>query len=185
MEVHMPHQLKSISKAGIPEALAKVELYRYLNEPEEAESICRDILVVDSEHQLARRMLGLAITDQFLGIAVDRYAEAHSIFQSLRDPYERNYYTGLLLERRAKAQLHTGCSPHILLPLIEEAMHHFAEAEKTRPPGNDDSILRWNRCVRLLESRPEFHAQHPGPSSFDSEDAPPVNFSSRRTTGTH
>src|SRR5713101_1362146 len=116
----MEHQLKSISKAGIPEAIAKVELYRYLNEPEEAESICR------------------------------------SIFQSLRDPYERFYYTGLFLERRAKAQLRTGCAAHILLPLVEEALHCFAEAEKIRPIGNDDSILRWNRCVRLLESHPEF-----------------------------
>ena len=180
----MPHQhhLKSISKAGIPEAIAKAELYRYLNEPEEAESICRDILVVDAGHQLARRMLGLAITDQFTGAAADRYAEAHSIFQSLRDPYERNYYTGLVLERRAKAQLHSGCSAHILLPLIEEALCCFAEAEKIRPAGNDDSILRWNRCVRLLESRPEFHAEHPGPAAFDSEDAPPINIPARRTT---
>jgi hypothetical protein len=176
----MPHQLKSISKAGIAEALAKVELYRYLNEPEEAESICRDILAVDADHQLARRMLGLAITDQFTGAASDRYAEAQSVFQSLRDSYERNYYTGLLLERRAKAQLHSGCSAHILLPLIEEAMRHFAEAEKIRPAGNDDSILRWNRCVRLLESRPEFHAIQPGPADFESEDTPPVNVSIRR-----
>ena len=51
----MKHELKAISKAGIPEAIAKAELYRYLNEPEEAESICRDILSVDPEHQLARR----------------------------------------------------------------------------------------------------------------------------------
>jgi len=43
---HHGIQLKSISKAGIPEAIAKVELYRYLNEPEEAESICRDILAL-------------------------------------------------------------------------------------------------------------------------------------------
>jgi tetratricopeptide (TPR) repeat protein len=178
----MPHQLKSISKAGIPEAIAKAELYRYLNEPEEAESICRDILVVDADHQLARRMLGLAVTDQFTGAAADRYAEAHSVFQSLRDPYERNYYTGLLQERRAKAQLHSGCSAHILLPLIEEALRCFAEAEKIRPAGNDDSILRWNRCVRLLESRPDFHAEHPGPAAFESEDAPPVNVPIRRTT---
>lgn len=178
----MPHQLKSISKAGIPEALAKVELYRYLNEPEEAESICRDILTVDPEHQLARRMLGLAITDQFAGIAGDRYAEVQSIFQGLRDPYERAYYLGLLLERRAKAQLHAGCSPHILLPLIEEAMRYFAEAEKLRPAGNDDSILRWNRCARLLESRPEFHAQHPGPHELHAEDTPPVNIPARRST---
>jgi tetratricopeptide (TPR) repeat protein len=179
----MPHQLKSISKAGIPEALAKVELYRYLNEPEEAESICRDILAVDPEHQLAKRMLGLAITDQFAGVAADRYAEVHGIFQSLRDAYEKHYYTGLLLERRAKAQLHAGCSPHILLPLIEEAMRHFSEAEKIRPASNDDSILRWNRCARLLESRPEFHAQHPGPHELHAEDAPPVNIPTRRIAG--
>jgi len=178
----MSHQLKSISRAGIPEAIAKAELYRYLNEPEEAESICRDILVVDRDHQLALRMLGLAITDQFIGAAVDRHGEAHSIFQSLHDPYERHYYSGLLQERRAKAQLHSGCAPHILLPLIEDALHHFAEAEKVRPAGNDDSILRWNRCVRLLDSRPEFHATHPGPGDFESEDTPPVNATARRTT---
>ena len=172
----MPHQLKSISKPGIPEAIAKAELYRYLNEPEEAESICRDILAVDENHQLARRMLGLAITDQFTGGAADRYAEVQSIFASLRDPYERNYYSGLLHERRAKAQLHSGCSAHILLPLVEEALRCFADAEKIRPAGNDDSILRWNRCVRLLESHPEFHAVHPGPEAFESEDTPPVPF---------
>jgi tetratricopeptide (TPR) repeat protein len=177
----MPHQLKSISKPGIPEALAKVELYRYLNEPEEAESICRDILAIDPDHQLAKRMLGLSITDQFAGAAADRYAEVQSIFNSLRDPYERNYYTGLLHERRAKAQLHSGYSPHILLPLIEQAMDCFAEAEKVRPAGNDDSILRWNRCVRLLQSRPEFHVQHPGPHAFENEDTPPVSASTRRS----
>ena len=170
----MNYQLKFISKAGIAEALAKVELYRYLNEPEEAESICRDILAIDPDHQLAKRILGLSITDQFLGISSDRHTEVHSIFTSLREPYERHYYTGILQERRAKAQLHSGCSPHILLPLIEQAMNHFAEAEKIRPPHNDDAILRWNRCVRLLESRPEFHAQHPGPTHFESEDTPPI-----------
>ena len=40
----MELQLKPISKDGIPEAISKAELYRYLNEPGEAESICRDIL---------------------------------------------------------------------------------------------------------------------------------------------
>src|SRR5258707_4928417 len=152
----MGHQLKSISKAGIPEALAKVELYRYPNEPEEAESICRYILAVNPEHQVARRMLGLAIPDQFIGAASDRYLEVQSIFQGLRDPYEQLYYTGLLHERHAKTQLLVGYSPHTLLPLVEEAMHCFAEAEKIRPAGNDDIILHWNLCVRLLESRPDF-----------------------------
>ncbi len=45
----MDKQLKTISKSGIPEALAKVQHYRYLNQPEEAESICRDVLAADPE----------------------------------------------------------------------------------------------------------------------------------------
>ena len=65
----MEFKLKTISRAGIPEAISKAELYRSLNEPEEAESICRDILVVEPEHQLALRLMGLAITDQFSGDA--------------------------------------------------------------------------------------------------------------------
>ena len=174
----MNMQLKSISKAGIAEAIAKAELYRYLNEPEEAESICRDILAVDPDYQLARRLLGLTITDQFAGEVTDRYAEVQTIFEGLRDPYERLYYTGLLHERRAKAQLRAGRPAHILLPLIEEAMRCFAEAEKIRPPGNDDSILRWNRCVRLLESRPDFRPERE-PALFEAEDSPPVNLSRR------
>jgi tetratricopeptide (TPR) repeat protein len=177
----MRHQLKSISKAGIPEAIAKAELYRYLNEPEEAESICRDILAVDPDHQLARRMLGLSITDQFIGAATDRYLEVQTLFQGLRDPYEQFYYMGLLHERRAKAQLLVGYAPHILLPLVEEAMRCFAEAEKLRPVGNDDSILRWNRCVRLLESRPDFHFDR-GPAALHAEDTPPAGATQRRGT---
>ncbi len=147
-------ELKKISKSGVAEALSKVELYRYLNEPGEAESICRDILAVEPNHQLGLRMLGLAITDQFIGQSSDRYAEVEKIFQGLTDRYERLYYTGLLHERRAKAQLAAGRLPHTLLPLFEEAMRCFTEAEKIHPPNNDDAILRWNRCVRLLQSNP-------------------------------
>jgi len=153
----MGHPLKSISKAGIPEAIAKAELYRYLNEPEETESICRDILAIEPGHQLALRMLGLSLTDQFIGAASDRYIEVQSLFQGLRDPYEQLYYTGILYERRARTQLLVGYPPHTLRPFVEEAMRCFEEAEKIRPAGNDDSILRWNRCVRLLESRDDFH----------------------------
>jgi len=179
----MEVQLKSISKAGIPEAIAKAELYRYLNEPEEAESICRDILSADPDHQLARRMLGLAITDQFSGAATDRYAEADSIFSSLRDPYERFYYTGLLHERRVKAQLRAGRLAHTLAPLLEEALRCFAEAEKLRPQGNDDAILRWNRCVRLLESCPDLGLEKDA-VSLDPEDSPPVTPTASRRAGT-
>jgi tetratricopeptide (TPR) repeat protein len=169
----MEFKLKTISKAGIPEAISKAELYRSLNEPEEAESICRDILAVEPEHQQALRLLGLAITDQFCGDASDRYGEVEKLFQGLVERYERLYYTGLLHERRAKAQMHVGRPPHTLAPLFEEAMRCFAEAEMIRPPDNDDAILRWNRCARLLQSHPGFDEEKKL-EAFDAYDSSPI-----------
>ena len=168
----MDLKLKTISKSGIAEAIAKAELYRYLNEPEEAKSICLDILAADPKHMLGLRTLGLAITDQFSGGPGDRYAEVEKIFGSLTDAYERLYYTGLLCERRVKAQLRGGRAPHTLLPLLEKALQCFAEAEQVRPPGNDDAILRWNRCVRLLQSQPDFETEEM--ASFEAHDSPPA-----------
>ena len=169
----MELKLKNISRDGIAAAISKAELYRYLNEPGEAESICRDITAIEPENQMALRLLGLAITDQFTGQHADRYGEAETIFQSLTDPYERLYYTGLLHERRAKAQLRAGRAPHTLHVLFEEAMRNFEEAEKIRPPGNDDAILRWNRCVRLLQSRLESEWRL-RIEAFDASEGPPV-----------
>ena len=55
---------KPISIEAIPNALAKAERYRLLNEPREAESICRDVLEVDADNQEAIATLVLALTDQ-------------------------------------------------------------------------------------------------------------------------
>src|SRR5258707_15497184 len=112
----MDLKLKTISKSGIAEAITKAELYRYLNEPEEAESICRDILAADPKHMLGLRTLGLAITDQFTGGPADRYAEGDAIFQGLADADERLYYSGLLCERPVEGQLRGGGAPHTPLP---------------------------------------------------------------------
>jgi len=168
----MDLKLKTISKSGIAEAIAKAELYRYLNEPEEAESICRDVLAADPKHALGLRTLGWAVTDQFTGGPADRYGAGEAHFQSLADPYDRLYFPGLLYERRVKAQLRGGRAPHTLLPLLEKALQCFADAEKIRPPGNDDAILRWNRCVRLLHSQPDFEIEES--VSFEAHDSPPA-----------
>jgi tetratricopeptide (TPR) repeat protein len=152
-------QLKSISLEGVEEALSKVETYRFLNQPEEAESICQDVLAIAPGHQLAHRLLGLALTDQFSGGPSDRYADAESAFRQLNDPYERVYYMGILHERRAKAQLQARRPPHTLLVLLEEAMRCYTAAEKIHPVGNDDAILRWNRCVRLMQAHSDWHRE--------------------------
>ena len=169
----MEYMIKRISTLGIDEAISKAELYRSLNEPEEAESICLDILAVEPEHQLALRLLGLAITDQFCGEASDRSGEVEKLFQRLTEHYERLYYTGLLHERRAKAQMRVGRRPHTLAPLFAEAMRCFAEAEIIRPVGNDDAILRWNRCARLLQSHPGF-VEEKESEAFDAFDSSPI-----------
>jgi tetratricopeptide (TPR) repeat protein len=166
-------KLKPISREGIPSAISKVELYRNLNEPGEAESICRDILAVEPDNQIALRLLGLAITDQFKGDAGDRYAEAEAAFRKLTDRYERLYYLGILHEREAKAQLNAGRTAHTVYPGFEEAMRCFEEAEAIRPTNSDDAILRWNRCLRILQSRgrSEWRKQM---QEFDASEGPPV-----------
>jgi tetratricopeptide (TPR) repeat protein len=165
-------KLKTISKDGIVEAISKVELYRYLNQSEEAESICHDILAADPGNQLALRLLGLAITDQFDGKATNRYAEVDRIFRNLSDPYERFYYRGLLEERRAKAQMRAGQTGQSLEGSFHEAMRLFEEAEKIHPPNNDDAVLRWNRCVRLLEKLQHGRVESREPSFHDDDTAP-------------
>lgn len=170
----MEHELKPISANCIPNALAKVGRYRYLNEPEEAESICNDILAVAPDNQQALRMLGLSITDQFKGGAGDRYAEAEKIFESLADAYERSYYTGILHERRAKAQLKAGYPPGMVVAMFEQAMQCFADAQKQKPAGNDDSILRWNRCVRILKGMPKAE-EHEEEHGFDAGEVMPMS----------
>jgi tetratricopeptide (TPR) repeat protein len=167
----MERQLKTISKNGIAEALAKVQHYRYLNQAEEAESICRDILAADPQNQMALRQLGLAITDQFTGGIADRFNEAHSCFEKLTNAYERSYYLGIVNERRAKAQLRAGYHSHALRTSFENALGYFEEAEKVRPQGNDDALLRWNRCLRLMEGIPDLAREA---ESFDASDAPPI-----------
>jgi hypothetical protein len=168
----MNYELKRISNAGIAEAISKAELYRSLNEPEEAESICRDILAIEPQHQLALRLLGLALTDQFTGGPSDRDREAEEVFQQLSSPYERLYYTGIVYERRAKAQLHAGQPPYTVRSLFEHALRSFAAAEVIRPEGNDDTILRWNRCVRLLQT-PSFVWDQES-AAFEVLDTPPT-----------
>jgi hypothetical protein len=148
----MEYVLKRILPSGIEAALQKADKYRELNQPAEAESICRDVLAVDAEHQLGLRILGLALTDQLDGVVGSRFVEARAVFSRLRDGYERAFYGGLACERWGKAQLVAGMPLHAVEPLFDEALASYAEAEARRPPGNDDPILRWNSCVRTLEA---------------------------------
>ena len=151
-------ELKKISPDAVPEALAKVERYRLLNEPGLAESICLDILETDSANQPARIMLILALTDQSENIATVGRAREH--LSKLVGPYERAYYAGIVAERTAMAYLRHGSAPgSAAYRAFREAMEWYEKAEALRPPGNDDAILRWNTCARILNRTPSLEPQ--------------------------
>lgn len=149
--------LKPLSRDAVPSALAKAERYRLLNEPGEAESICLDVLRVDPGNREAQVTLLLALTDQFLHDASPRApARATEVAAALPDEYERAYYAGIIRERSAKAVLardrHGAAAA--AADSLRAAMTAYERAEAHRPAGNDDSLLRWNACARLLMALP-------------------------------
>lgn len=144
--------LKPITRPGIPAALEKAERYRLLNDAVAAESICLDVLEIDPANQEALTSLVLAISDQLDAELTEGVARARTLLPRISDEYERLYLSGIICERRGKAQLHRGAlgSAEVAADWFREAMTWYAKAEAIRPAGNDDSILRWNTCVRLL-----------------------------------
>jgi tetratricopeptide (TPR) repeat protein len=149
-------ELKPLSKGAIGKALERAERYRLLNEPVEAESICQDVLRIDPGNQTALITLLLALTDQLEEGIADTVPQARALLSLLGGEYERAYYAGIICERRAKAQLRRGGpgSGYAAFATFREAMEWYEKAEALRPPGNDDALLRWNTCARILDRHP-------------------------------
>ena len=150
-------ELKPIHKEAAQAALERAQRYRLLNEPIEAESICRDILEIEPENQEALATLVLALTDQFEIRLGDAYRETREALPRFADEYSRVYYEGIVCERRAKAHFKRGGpeAPHMAYDWFKRAMDLYEKAEPLRKPGNDESILRWNTCARILNRHPE------------------------------
>lgn len=161
-------QLKPISRQGIPEALEKAERYRLLNEPLLAESICLDILAIEPNNTTAIVTMLLAITDQFGTSPHADVSYAKQMLHQLSDPYEQHYYGGLICERQGKAALGKRMpgAEFTAYEWLTEAMEYYEKAEAIRPANNDEAILRWNTCVRMitahhLKPRPEERVEYP------------------------
>jgi hypothetical protein len=145
--------LKPITKAGVSAALQKAERYRLLNDSSAAESICLDILAVEADNQQALVMLLLSITDQFGEDHGDGVKRAREVLPRLKDDYKRAYYAGIIAERKAKSLLrgHGMGVSGVAHDWFRDAMRSYEKAEAMRPSGNDEAILRWNTCARMLE----------------------------------
>lgn len=171
------HELKKINTASIPRAIKKAERYRLLNEPRSAESICRDVLAADATNQEAIKLLILAITDQFTmsgerkGMR-ERKADVETLLNRLPDDYAQLYYKGVMLERWAKGLLGAKSDPRAVHEFLIQAMDAYQAAEKFAADDNQDAVLRWNTCVRIiarygLEGRTDETAFHR--DNFDDE----------------
>jgi hypothetical protein len=145
-------ELKPISKEAIPQAIEKAHHYRLLNEPAAAESICLDVLEVDPENQQALVTLLLALTDRIAEGYTIGAARAREVLHIINNEYQRVYYAGIICERQAKALLDHGGpgSRFDAYEWLRDAMDCYERAEAIRPSGNDDSILRWNACARII-----------------------------------
>ena len=149
--------LKPLSHEAIPAALEKANRYRLLNEPGAAESIYLDILAIEPGNQDALKNIVLAMSDRFGKDYAVGDSNINDYVARITDEYERSYYTGIVYERRAKATLEKGGLQ--AYELFTHAMKWFEKAEVLRPPGNDDTILRWNGCARIINQNNRFNSK--------------------------
>jgi hypothetical protein len=150
-------ELKRLSPDAVDSARQRAHHYRLLNHPFLAESICRDILAVRPGDPETLVMLCLALCDQFGAEGGSTPRTAMEIVKQFEGSYDRAYYAGIVCERMAFAKLRRGgiAAGHIAYDWFVRAMDHFDTAAENRPAGNDDAVLRWNTCARVLKTRPD------------------------------
>lgn len=149
-------ELKALHPEAVEAAQEKALRYRLLNEPRLAESICKDILAVEPAKQETLITLILALSDQLEPHATAKLKEALALVEHLDDEYRQSYYRGIIHERWAKGQVRTRgpASGYIAYDWFRKAMAYYEKAEALSPAGNDDAILRWNTCARLINDNP-------------------------------
>jgi len=163
-------EIKSLHNDGIPRALVMAKQYRLLNEPDEAESICLDILAAEPDHQEALATLLLALTDKFSESGLNpAFNQAREIVEKLGDSFCKSYYLGIIFERRAKFHLKQGGpgAGTVCHGWLIKALDCFEEAMTSCDPDNQDTVLRWNSCARAINS-------HPDVKSFGGDDSEPL-----------
>ena len=100
-------------------------------------------------------LIVLALTDQFgknLKVALHH---AQEVLPRLTDDFHRTYYEGVICERWAKSQLEQGAPGYAVYEWFTRALQLYEKAMEISPPGNDDGILRWNACARIMKRHEE------------------------------
>lgn len=153
-------ELKTIKPEAVSSALEMAKRYRMLGEPDESNSICLDILAVNPDHQEALITLLLALTDKFADSGLNPFFDdARRTVERLDSAYCKSYYAGIIFERRAKYHLRQEepGSESLSYDWFVKAMEAFDQAMGGCAPDNQDAVLRWNACARIINSRPDLH----------------------------
>ena len=155
-------ELKSLKPEAFSAALEKAKRYRLLGEPDDAESICLDILETKPGNQEALITLLLSLTDKFPHTGLTpAFEQAQELVDQLDNSYSKSYYLGVIFERRAKLHLKQGGpgSGNVAYHWFIKAMDAFDEALGSDNPKNQEAVLRYNSCARILNSRPDVKAE--------------------------
>ena len=104
-----------------------------------------------------------AACDLALWVA-DYFHEFRALFEVLHQ-WERKAYGAIGKEEEAAEKLARAKSEATRAKRLqqydsaqhtcEQAMARYEEANKLSPPENDDAILRWNTCARIITRNPE------------------------------
>ncbi|MEX2180408.1 MAG: hypothetical protein WD771_00040 [Gemmatimonadaceae bacterium] len=149
-------EIRPITREGVAAALQKAHRYRVLNDSVAAESICLDVLALEPANVDALVTHVLAITDQFPAGVAEDLRRAEAAVARLGDHYRHAYYHGVICERWAKSILQRAAprSHEMAYEWMDKALDWYAKADRLKTPGNDEAILRWNTCVRILQRDP-------------------------------
>jgi len=151
-------ELKRLKPEAVPHAIVRAKQYRLLNEPNEAESICLDILEAIPGHQDALITLLLSLTDKFADSGLlPSFDQAKDIIAKLDDSHCKSYYAGIIYERRGKYHLKQGGpgAGSVAYEWLCKAMESYGEAMDRCDPDNQDTVLRWNSCARIINTNPD------------------------------
>jgi hypothetical protein len=170
-------ELKMLQPEAVSSALEKAKRYRLLNEPDEAESICLDVLAISPDHQDALITLFLALTDKFFDNGLNpAFEQAKDVVARLDSAYCKSYYSGILFERRAKFHFKQGGpgSGAVAYDWFAKAMRAYGEALAGCDPDNQDAVLRWNSCARFINNHQDLKSfgADQGEMLLDSFDTP-------------
>ncbi len=142
-----------IHKTAIPNVLKKAKQYRLLLEPDLAISICIDIFAIDANNQEALIIYILALTDKLSNGCKVTDKKILDTIAKLSTKFYKDYYTGIFLEKKARAMLKNTMSKSFAYAAFMQAIKAYKQAEKLADKDCSDAILRYNSCLRTIEKQ--------------------------------